>query len=37
MGAGDAAIAQIQSLFGLSEIRGDPRYSELLLKINFPQ
>jgi TolB-like protein/Tfp pilus assembly protein PilF len=33
----DAAIAQIQSVFGLSEMRRDPRYTELLLRMNFPQ
>jgi tetratricopeptide (TPR) repeat protein len=32
----DAAIAQIRSVFGLSEMQRDPRYSELLLKMNFP-
>jgi TolB-like protein/Tfp pilus assembly protein PilF len=33
----DAAIAQIQAVIGLSELRKDPRYNELLLKMNFPQ
>jgi TolB-like protein/Tfp pilus assembly protein PilF len=33
----DAAIAQIQAIFGLSEVRKDPRYQELLGKMNFPE
>jgi TolB-like protein/Tfp pilus assembly protein PilF len=32
----DAGIALLQAMFGLSEVRKDPRYKELLGKMNFP-
>jgi TolB-like protein/Tfp pilus assembly protein PilF len=31
----DAAIALLQAIFGISEVRKDPRYKELLRKMNF--
>lgn len=33
----DAGIAQLQAIFVLSEVRKDPRYKELLRKMNFPE
>lgn len=33
----DAGIAQLQALFGISEMRKDPRYAQLLRKMNFPE
>jgi hypothetical protein len=33
----DAGIALLQAIVGLSEVRKDPRYRELLRKKNFPE
>jgi TolB-like protein/Tfp pilus assembly protein PilF len=33
----DSGIAQLQALFGISEVRKDPRYAKLLRKMNFPE
>jgi TolB-like protein/Tfp pilus assembly protein PilF len=33
----DGGLALLQAIFGLSEVRKDPRYKELLRKMNFPR